>query len=346
MGTGSTEGGEMAVRIDPHWTYRGLPAVRLENRAMAVEVLPDAGAKIFRVIDKVADRNVLWENTRIPPHRAPIFASIDDHWSGGWDEVFPTGAPSTDRYGEASPYLGEIWSAGAWKWHVDERPGEVSLTCSLETPITPARYTRTLTLSGDSPVLRSDIRLEHVGTMPFDYLLGTHPSLAISPAHRWDVPVRDVVVDEFGGECRLGERGDRYTWPYLTLKDGTKVDVRRIQGPELKSFGLHYCAPLLAGWTACTDTAAKRGFGLVFDPEVFKVVWLWQVFGGWRGYYHAAMEAWTSAPGTLADAVKAGTARVMNPGEVLETTVHAVLYGGVDSVGDLQAVGSVKPAKD
>ena len=337
----------MAVRIDPHWSYRGLPAVRMENRHMAVEVLPDAGAKVFRLIDKAADRNVLWENFRIPPHRTQIFASIDDHWSGGWDEAFPTGAPSTDRYGEASPYLGELWSAASWKWRVvDTGPREVSLECSLETPITPARYTRTLTLAEDSPVLRSRIRLEHVGTLPFDYLLGTHPSLAVTPNHRFDVPVRDVLVDEFGGECRLGERGDRYTWPFLTLRDGTKVDVRRIAGPELKSFALHFCTPLLAGWTACTDTASKRGFGLVFDKDVLRVVWLWQVFGGWRGYYHVAMEAWTSAPGALADAVKAGTARVMNPGESIETEVSAVLYGGVDSVGGLEADGSVTPAKD
>src|SRR5207247_3229520 len=80
------------ARIDPHWTYRGLPAVRLENRWMAVEVLPDAGAKIFRLIDKVADRNVLWENKRIPPHRAPVFASMDEHWSGGCDEILLGGA--------------------------------------------------------------------------------------------------------------------------------------------------------------------------------------------------------------------------------------------------------------
>jgi hypothetical protein len=70
-------------------------------------------------------------------------------------------------------------------------------------------------------------------------------------------------------------------------------------------------------------------------------VWLWQVFGGWRGYYHAAMEAWTSWPGALADAVKEGRARGMEAGEVLETTVHAVLYGGVESVSDLRADGSV-----
>jgi hypothetical protein len=345
-GDASVAGWTMSPRIDPHWTYRGLPAVRMENRWMAVEVLPDAGAKIFRLIDKVADRNVLWENPRIPPHRAPVFASMDDHWSGGWDEIFPGGAPSTDRYGEASPYMGELWSAVGWQWRAEASRDEVTLTCWVETPITPARYTRVLRLTDDAPVLRSDIRLEHIGTMPFDYCLGIHPSLAISPRHRFDVPGTDVEVDEFGGERRLGERGDRYTWPMLRLRDGTTVDVRRIQGPEIRSFALHYVTGLTAGWAACTDTSIRRGFGLVFDRDLFQVVWLWQVFGGWRGYYHAAMEAWTSWPGALADAVKSGRAREMKPGDVLETTVHAVVFGGVGAVHELRADGSVVEARE
>jgi len=335
----------MVARIDPNWSYRGMPAVRMENRWLAVEVLPETGAKIFRLIDKVADRNVLWENARIPPHRHPIMANADDHWSGGWDEIFPDAAPSTDRYGEPTPYMGELQGSFAWTWRVlDSGPREVKLECSTYTYITPARYTRTLTLSDDAPVLHSDIRLEHVGTRPFDYMLGTHPSLAITPAHRFDVPATDVEVDEFGGEGRLGERGDRYLWPLLTRRDGTVVDIRRVQAPEIRSFALHYLHGLKAGWAACTDTSIRRGFGLVFDPALFPVVWLWQVYGGWRGYYHAAMEAWTTYPGTLAEAVQLGRARVLNPGETLETTIHAVIYGGVESVADLRADGTVVAA--
>ncbi len=321
----------MTARIDPHWTYRGLPAVRIENRAMALEVLPDLGAKIFRLIDKPGDRNVLWENIRIPPHRAPVFATFDDHWSGGWDEAFPCGAPSIDRYGEPTPYMGELWSAANWEWRViDAGDGSVGLECSVLTPLTPARYTRTLTIRGDEPVVESRIRVEHVGTRPFDMIMGTHPCLAISPHHRFDVPAIDAEVDEYGGEELLGVRGDTYRWPILTRRDGVEVDVRRVGGPEIRSVGLHYLTGLHAGWAACTDTSIGRGFGLVFDQSFFPVVWLWQVYGGWRGYYHAAMEAWTSWPGILADAVRLGRARTMEPGDVLETTLHGVRLRGRD----------------
>ena len=47
---------------------------------------------------------------------------------------------------------------------------------------------------------------------------------------------------------------------------------------------------------------------MTFDPGVFPVVWLWCVYGGWRGIYTAAFEAWTSYPGRLDKVIEARTA--------------------------------------
>jgi hypothetical protein len=81
----------------------------------------------------------------------------------------------------------------------------------------------------------------------------------------------------------------------------------------------------------------------VFDDSVFPVVWLWLVYGGWRGYQHAIMEPWTGYPSPLAEAVAAGRARTLEPGDTLETELAAVVYGGVKSVSRLAADGSVTP---
>jgi hypothetical protein len=139
-------------------------------------------------------------------------------------------------------------------------------------------------------------------------------------------------VDEFGGEERLGVRGDTYRWPILTRRDGAQVDVRRVGGPDVRSFGLHYLTGLRAGWAACTDTSIERGFGLVFDPVTFPVVWLWQVYGGWRGHHHVCLEPWTGYPMQLEEAEAAGRARVLAPGASLEAEVAFVLFGGLDGV--------------
>ncbi|HKV68834.1 MAG TPA: hypothetical protein VJN72_12165, partial [Gaiellales bacterium] len=89
----------MGARIDDRWHYHGLRTVRLENARLAVDVLPELGGKILRLIDKRGDRDLLWHSPRVEPHRAELHANFDDHWPGGWDEAFPGGAPSPNRYG-------------------------------------------------------------------------------------------------------------------------------------------------------------------------------------------------------------------------------------------------------
>jgi hypothetical protein len=326
----------MPCRFDPHWQYRGLRCLHLENERIALDVLPELGAKIHRFVDKARDHDVLWHSPRVSPHRAELHANFDDHWSGGWDEAFPSGAPSTNRYGDELPYMGELWTQEA-EWRlVEETPERVELVCTVVTSITPARWERRLSMEAGSSAVRLLYRIENLDRRPFDFNWGIHPVQAISPAHRFDAPAHRGEVDEHGGGI-LGQKGDTYEWPLFG-----ELDVRQALGPDAGDFALHYLTELEDGWVACTDTAAKRGFGLVFDRGVFPVVWLWLVYGGWRGYYQAIMEPWTGWPSPLADAVAAGRARSLEPGETLETEVTAVVYGGVASVSRLRADGSVE----
>jgi hypothetical protein len=327
----------MGCRFDPHWRHHGLECLRIENEHVAIDVLPELGAKIHRFVDKARDRDVMWHSPRVAPHAAAVHANFDDHWSGGWDEAFPGGAPSLNRYGDELPYMGELWTQPA-SWRLCEcGPDRVTVLFTLTTPITPARWERRLTIRAGSRAVGLAYRIENIGYRPFDFNWGLHPVQAISPAHRFDAPARRGEVDEHGGGI-LGEQGEAYDWPQLR-----ELDVRRVLGPDAEDFALHYLTELEAGWVACTDTAASRGFGLAFDQRLFSVVWLWLVYGGWRGYYHAIMEPWTGYPSELAAAVEAGRARSLKPGEALETELAAVLYGGVQSVSRLEADGSATP---
>jgi galactose mutarotase-like enzyme len=326
----------MGCRFDPNWSYRGLDCLRLENEHVAIDLLPELGAKVLHLVDKARDTDVLWHSQRVLPHRAPLSANFDDHWAGGWDEAFPGGVPTTNRYGDELPHMGELWTQTA-EWRLEEHSAErVVLVCSITTPITPARWERRMELSAGSPVLQLRYRIENLDWRPFDFNWGIHPAQAISPAHRFDAPAKRAEVDEHGGGV-LGQKGDTYAWPRFG-----ELDVRRALDPEAGDFALHYLTELEDGWVACTDTAARRGFGLVFDRGVFPVVWLWLVYGGWRGYYHAIMEPWTGWPSSLSEAIAAGRARSLEPGEALETEVSAVLYGGVESVSQLESDGSVR----
>lgn len=64
-------------------------------------------------------------------------------------------------------------------------------------------------------------------------------------------------------------------------------------------------------------------------------------YGGFRGWYHAIVEPWTAPQPALADAMAAGQALRVAPGEVLESEMTAVLYSGLAQVGSLDAGGAV-----
>jgi hypothetical protein len=326
----------MPCRIDGNWTYRGLACVRLENEHLSVDVLPELGGKIHQIVDKARDHDILWRSARVEPHIAPLHANFDDHWSGGWDEAFPGGAPSVNRFGDELPYLGELWTQRSDWEIIESKPARVELLQRITTPITPARWERHLILDAGSPVMRIRYRIENVGYRPFDFNWGLHPAQTITAAHRFDAPARRAEVDENGGGT-LGTKGDTYAWPHFGA-----IDVRYALGPDADCFALHYLTELEDGWVAATDTVARRGFGLVFDRDVFSVIWLWLVYGGWRDYYHAIMEPWTGHPSSLSEAVATNRALVLEPGDALATDVTAVVYGGVDSVSRLGADGSVE----
>ena len=64
----------MPVRIDDAWSYHGLKVVRLENEILALDVLPERGGNIFRLVDKPRDLDLLWKSPRVVPHLAAIHA--------------------------------------------------------------------------------------------------------------------------------------------------------------------------------------------------------------------------------------------------------------------------------
>jgi hypothetical protein len=68
----------MPVRVDDRWSYAGLPVVRIENAALVADIVPSLGGKVLHLVDKRADRNVLWRHPRITPHAGPLQANVDD----------------------------------------------------------------------------------------------------------------------------------------------------------------------------------------------------------------------------------------------------------------------------
>ena len=328
----------MSARVSDSWSCDGFGALVLENRALRVTVLPELGGHVLELVDKAADRNLLWSNPRMKPRRAPYGANFDDWWSGGWDEIFPTG-DRCDFRGEPLPYMGELWSV-PWTASIGSGGGAAWIEAAGCGTMVPSRLERRLELRGDDPVLYVTYRLVSLDVAPFPYLWGIHPCFAVTPDHAIDVPAHQMLVGVSSGAA-MGELGTAYEWPEQPSPavSGGIRDVRRVLPASAGVFGGHWATKLEHGWLALTDTRSRRGVALAFPREVFGSAWLWQVYGGWRGHHHLCLEPWTGYPMELEQADRASRARVLNPGEAVAAEVDFILHEGLDRVSAVEADG-------
>lgn len=331
----------MTCRVSTDWNYSGFDAITMENDKVRTTILPGYGAKVFQFVLKETGKDMLYHNPRVEV-RQPVFGvNADNWWHGGIDECIPTGAPC--RYkGEDYPYLGEVWSL-PWNYAVEkESADESSVHLWRQTVILPLLVERWVTLKDGLSILENRHRITNVGTDDVDFIWGVHPGIAISETSRIDIPQSEVLIDESSPNDRLGPKGTTYSWPYAKTREGERVDMRRVGARRDRTVDMHYAIGFKEGWLSVTETSNGTGIGLVFPTSIFKAIWLWLVYGGWRGLYCAAVEAWTGYPSALDQAVKAGEYSVLRADKTLECETKVVGYSKFRSVTRIRDNGIVE----
>jgi hypothetical protein len=300
-------------------TRDGLRVLTLENEWLALSILPEVGAKIVRLYDKASARNVLWENPRIRPQRFPVDSNFDNYWCGGWDDAFPT-ADACVYQGEPYPNVGELRSLN---WNVDDVSGEgcsQQVRLSAFGPISAVKAIKTVSLI--RRVVCMHFEIESQGPLPLDFLWGTHPAFAVEAGTRLIIPARVGIVGQ-SNHASLGSPGERYDWPLLNC-GGSVTDMSVVKDISTGLACGHYATELNEGWYAVETAGA--GMLVEFPLETCPCLWLWLVYGGWRGYHHAIVEPWTGYPVNLEQAVKDGRASRLLPGASFAVTVRCTPY--------------------
>ncbi|HEX7361789.1 MAG TPA: hypothetical protein VF283_14965 [Bryobacteraceae bacterium] len=304
-----------------HWTYRGLKTVILENRFLKVVILPEAGGKLWQIIYKPLDCELLWNNPRIAPARLPIHSRYDDVWSGGWDELFPNDEMAVID-GEQYPDHGELWT-GCWHAEAFSRADEIGATLRFTTPISSIAFEKTILLSKDAHILRFHHRLINTGNSPTPFLWKLHPAFRVTSAHRIDFPPMNVELEpSFPGT--LQEAPLKFRWPAVAAS-ARDLDLRSVSKSEDRELFFLYGTDMQEGWCGITDTTTGLACTLRFDQSVFPYAWLFASYGGWRNYNVAVLEPCTSYPLNFEAANAAGRTRILKPLESLETEVLFVV---------------------
>lgn len=329
----------MSVCFCSDWSFNGCRVLRLENEVLLVDVLPELGGKIWRFIDKELDRNWLWSHPRTKPFRVPGGTSYDDHFFGGFDELFPN-ASAVNHAGESYPDHGEYWTR-PFEWSVPRDGDAVTLHLSAEGGVTPTRMERWLTLKSGSRTLNLRHRLTNLGHHGFDYLWAFHPAVSVAPGHQLIIPAGAATIAA-PGMGRLSAETHAFTWPDAPGRDGEPVNLSIIPAdPSIPGYEMVYLTELREGWWAVHDPAARAGFGLAFDRSFFTSIWVFLAHGGWRGLRVAVLEPCTGYPYDLGTAASSGRSSRLEPGQTVEIASAAVAYSGVERISGISPDGAI-----
>lgn len=319
--------------IDRRHREAGVDGLALENDHVRLTLFPSAGAKILTFVDRRTGVDLLWQNPRVPLRPTFPGPAFDDVWCGGWDELFPTDPPCTLGENTFQDH-GDLW-CGPWELAIErDGPAEATVRLARHAIALPCLMEKWITIRRDERSVAFRHRVTNLGTQRVPFTWSLHVAHRITRTSRIHLPA-DAVAAVPGWAGRLDEPAERVAWPCHGA-----VDLGGVGGPEDGLTEWLYALGLSEGWCAVTHPDVGVGLGLTFDASIFETVWLWGVYGGWRGHYVLLTEPSTSPPGGLAAAVAGGTAAWLAPGEALETSVTAVvLMVAGPRAGDQRPVG-------
>ena len=337
----------------------GRRVIALENELVRVELLPDKGSDIVSFVHKRSDTDVLWQSSAglqppMPGGRRPasgVWAFLDE-WEGGWQECLPNGGPGVTYRGAEIPFHGELWAS---RWDVDvevDTPEVVTVALSIETPLTPFRVEKRLSLRSGSSALIIDETVHNLSSGPIELMWGQHPAFG---APFLDDSCRIDLPDCEGSTRRSSplptstlEFDHEFRWPHARLNGGGTLDLSVVP-PEDAGRSEWVCLrDFDEGWYGITSGRKQVGFGLRWDASLFPYMWFWQVWGGepdapwWGREYVCALEPWTSWPDSgLLEAIDNGSALTLAGDGTLETRFIAVVYSGRDRIEGIDESGDV-----
>lgn len=334
---------------------RTLRALSIENDIIAVTILLDKGADIYRLVYKATGTDVMWKSPWGMKEAARGFDSAVDSltawleaYAGGWQVLFPNGGFANIYKGVELGYHGEA-SMAAWDYEVlDDSATSVELKLSLRLSRSPFTIERWMRLEAGSPILHIRERISNHAGEAMDCMWSHHPAFGapfLSEHCVIDTDARILLADEqYVGAANPLTLDREYAWPLAG-----DLDLTKIPPPHQPRDLLGYLKDFKTGWYSITNTALGFGIGFTWDINVFPYAWFWQELNSSPGFpfykcsYVIAIEPASSIPGHGLSAVmeKTGSHLTLQPGESREVEIKVVFFESRAGVKHIDDAGNV-----
>jgi hypothetical protein len=259
--------------------------VTIENDCIRMEVWPTIGGKVSSIIDKADKFGLLFNYPAELPTAAQYDEAFDEGWHAGWDECFPSVAPSNyvghpyDRI--PVPDHGELW--GLPTTAVPTKDGITTVWHGLRFGY---RLIRKLYLQGPSIV--AEYTLVNLAPFDFRFVWAQHALLGMNVPVELEMSGSQKMRyshDAQGPECN-----ENFTWPNLG-----ELDMSRLENLPAKRGWKMFTQEPIQGNVVVKYPSRKRSLSIAYSSEEgLQAYWgTWINTGGWGAQRAFSIEATT-----------------------------------------------------
>lgn len=284
----------------------------LENEKLLVKIGRGRGARIETFLDKIYQKDWVWKPEKIFEDQdlpLSVEKNFDQHWAGGWEEVFPNDAV-TEYSGFRLPDHGE-----AWRRHwLEEDLGKNQIRFSLHCETYPLLLKKTFKLDDTLPELTINYEIISVSDQSLPFIFKLHPPVAISPGDKFLMPesVMRPVLTDFS---RILGSPQVSRYPFGIGRDGLRVSVDRALEYDGYSREFVDLTELSCGSCGILNPETNTELRFEFPTNILNHVWLFESFGGFKKHYVVLPGPTNTGHYDLAIAAKEHTCGTINPKE-------------------------------
>lgn len=284
--------------------------ITTENDFLRIGIAPVLGGKIVSVYNKALQKEFLWHNAGLQLASYAPGTEYDPHFWGGIDELIPNDLVENID-GIDYPDHGELWTTP-----LDyEKEGD-RIIVQGNLPLSGLYYKKTIYPEAGAAAFISEYVIRNESTATRHFLWKLHSALTIEAGDKLITGAQKAkVIDP--AWSRFSDTNE-FDWPQIENTDASIVP------PKSNSVDFFYLYDQQDAFMKLQSGASV--FAYHYDKKIFPCQWFFASYGGFLDHYTAILEPCTNMPMAVNDAMQSGYCAVLQPGEVLKTTVR--IYAG------------------
>lgn len=300
----------------------------LENEKLRITLLPELGGKMTRLENKGTGTQFLKQYEKSEGDLKPPNLGFDfkPPYAFGFDECFPTVAPSNYLFNESVIHLpdhGELW---AQEWEYELHDDRVVLNATGVNLL--YEFEKEIVLKGCEIEISYSVR--NNSYRQFDYIWSSHPLLEIDDQDELLIheEVNRVSIHRSNEEGQVKKKETE--WPYLF---GSKTDFSIVQPKSSNQAIKLFAENVRKGRAGLYRKRSHETILFNFDAGKTPHLGIWLCYGGWPeeadiGSYTVALEPATASFDKLSDAIENTENKVIEPGGCHSWTLTMKIISG------------------